>query len=153
GTIFGRLDHAVTMNIVRLPFADQAFDVALASEVLEHLVRPIEAIAELLRVTRSRLVMTSLEALAADPREQARALRRVDVRVPHVERNFFLLREFEAIFGPGFHHENLFYAGTLPASPFIPDAEQEAVYAAIDTVEKFEDALVRALAVDDHRPG
>src|SRR5262249_26891438 len=62
GHEYGRLDHAITLNIARLPFADDTFDVVLSSEVLEHLVSPIEAIAELLRVTRKFLVMTSLEA-------------------------------------------------------------------------------------------
>src|SRR5215470_19976708 len=152
GDVFGKLDHAVTLNIARLPFADDAFDVVLASEVLEHLVRPVEAIAELLRVTRKYLIMTSLEALAANPRERRRAHRRVDVRVPHVERNFLLLDEFEAIFGD-FHHENLLFDGTLPASAFATDAVQAATYGALDTATNFADALVRGLAVTDHRPG
>jgi SAM-dependent methyltransferase len=153
GDVFGKLDHAVTLNLLRLPFPDDAFEVVLASEVLEHLVRPIEAIAELFRVTRRWLVMTSLEALAANSRERRRAHRRVDVRVPHVERNFLLLEEFDAIFGPGYHHENLFHDATLPASMFASDAEQAAAYGAIGSASEFADALVRALAVDDHRPG
>ena len=152
GPAFGKLDHAVTLNVASLPFDDDAFDVVLASEVLEHLVRPVEAIAELLRVTRKYLVMTSLEALAANPRERRRSHRRVDVRVPHVERNFFLLDEFEAIFGE-FHHENLLFDGTLPASAFATDAEQATTYGALDTTTKFADALVRGIAVTDHRPG
>jgi len=153
GTLLGRLDRAVTLNLASLPFADGAFDVVLASEVLEHLVRPIEAIAELLRITRKYLVITSLEALSPSSRERRRAHRRVDVRVPHVERNFLLIEEFEAIFRPVFHHENLFYDRTLPASAFAPEGERAAAYCAIGTVAAFEHALVGALAVDNHRPG
>lgn len=64
GERVGKLDHAVTLDLRRLPFRDGAFDVVLASEVLEHLVRPVEAIAELVRVARRAVIMTSLEALA-----------------------------------------------------------------------------------------
>src|SRR5262249_25317856 len=64
GPEFGKLDHAVTLRLPRLPFKDGAFDVVLSTEVLEHLVRPVEALAELLRITRKYLVVTSLEALS-----------------------------------------------------------------------------------------
>jgi SAM-dependent methyltransferase len=153
GATLGRLDHAVTLNLARLPFADGAFDVVLASEVLEHLVRPIEAIAELFRITRRYLIMTSLEALAVDGWRRFLSNHRVDVRVPHVERNFLLLREFEAVFGLDLHHENLIYDGGLPASAFASEAQQAASYGALDGVAALEAALVTALAVDDHRPG
>src|SRR6185369_78354 len=46
GTWSGKRDHAVVSNIRRLPFPDAAFDVVVCTEVLEHLVRPVEAIAE-----------------------------------------------------------------------------------------------------------
>jgi SAM-dependent methyltransferase len=105
----GRLDHAITLNIARLPFADDSFDAVLSSEVLEHLVRPLEAISELLRVTRKYLIMTSLEALSVSRWQRLLAHLRVDVRRPHVERNFFLLHELDAIFGPDWAHENLFH--------------------------------------------
>lgn len=149
----GKLDRAVTLNIARLPFADDAFDVVLCSEVLEHLVRPVEAVAELLRVTRKYLIVTSLEALSVNRWQRWLSHLRVDVRQPHVERNFFLLRELEAIFGADWHHENLFYDDALPASSFAPAEVQEAAYAAIRDVDAFAEALCRAVAVGDHRPG
>ena len=79
-----RLDRAVTASLARLPFPDAAFDVVLCSEVLEHLVRPVEAIAELRRIARKAVVVTSLEAFA--PRRLGRwwLHYRVDVTVPHV---------------------------------------------------------------------
>ena len=112
----GRLDHAITLDIARLPFPDDSFDVVLSSEVLEHLVRPIEAIGELLRVSRKYLIMTSLEALSVSRWQRLLSHLRVDVRQPHVERNFFLLSELEAIFGRDWRHEHLFFDGALPIS-------------------------------------
>ena len=78
----GRLDHAITLDIARLPFPDDSFDVVLSSEVLEHLVRPIEAIGELLRVSRKYLIMTSLEALSVSRWQRLLSHLRVDVRQP-----------------------------------------------------------------------
>ncbi len=152
GAEFGRLDHAVTINLASLPFPDQSFDVVLASEVLEHLVRPVEAITELLRVTRKALIMTSLEALSAQHWRRWLAHHLVDVRVPHVERNFFLLDEFTALFGPDLHHENLLHALTLPADPFRPEVAEQAAYARLTEVDTFADALCRAASFGDHGP-
>jgi arylsulfatase A-like enzyme/SAM-dependent methyltransferase len=149
----GKLDRAVTLNASRLPFPDDAFDAVLCSEVIEHLVRPVEVIAELLRITRRYLIVTSLEALSVNRLQRWWSHRRVDVRVPHVERNFLLAHEFEAIFGPDVHHENLFHGAALPVSPFAPDDVQARAYAAIRTAADFEAHLVRALAIADHRPG
>ena len=153
GAEHGRLDRAVTLNITRLPFADDTFDVVLASEVLEHLVSPVEAIAELLRVARKYVIMTSLEALSTTRWQRLLAHLRVDVRQPHVERNFFLLHELEAIFGDDWQHENLFYDADLPASAFTPQHEQDAAYRSLRNVDAFVAALCSAVRVSDHRSG
>src|SRR5262249_58982794 len=97
GAEFGRLDNAVTLNLTSLPFQDGAFDAVLSTEVLEHLVRPVEAIAELVRITRRVLVMTSLEALAVNSWARFLSHWRGDVRVPPLERDFLLREEIEAI--------------------------------------------------------
>ncbi len=149
----GRLDRAVTLNAARLPFADGAFDVVLASEVLEHLVRPIEVIAELVRVSRVAVVMTSLEALSPRWTQRWRAHWSVDVTQPHVERNFFVLPELEAVFGADWRHENLFLDHALPASSFSADAAQDAAYAEIREVESLVDALHASTARGDHGHG
>jgi SAM-dependent methyltransferase len=153
GAEHGKLDHAITLNIARLPFADDTFDVVLSSEVLEHLVRPVDAIAELLRVARKCLIMTSLEALSASAWQRVLSHLRVDVRQPHVERNFFLLHELEAIFARDWRHENLFYDADLPASGFASAGAQEEAYRSLRDVDAFAAALSRAVTVTDHRPG
>lgn len=150
---FGKLDRAVTLSVTRLPFADGAFDAVIATEVLEHLVRPVEAIAEMMRVARKYVVMTSLEALSVDRWQRWRSRMRVDPRLPHVERNFFVRDEIEAIFGPGLQHENLFFDPDLPASQFLPAGRQDAAYAALTGTPALVDALCRAAARRGHDPG
>jgi hypothetical protein len=97
--------------------------------------------------------MTSLEALAVGRWQRALAHHRVDVRVPHVERNFLLLDEFLLLFGDDLRHENLFFTPDLPASPFVSDAEQEAAYGRLADPAALTPALARATAVRDHRRG
>ena len=153
GQRVGRLDHAVTLDLRRLPFRDGAFDIVLASEVLEHLVRPVEAIAELVRVARVAVVMTSLEALAPDRLRRVLSHLAVDVRLPHVERNFFALDEIEAIFGPGLHHQPLLSYPHSPVNPFWPRARIDAAFASIRERGALETALVRAATTTSHGPG
>jgi 2-polyprenyl-3-methyl-5-hydroxy-6-metoxy-1,4-benzoquinol methylase len=50
--------HYLTSSIYRLPFADDAFDVAGCFEVLEHLHRPSAALAELCRVARRHVILS-----------------------------------------------------------------------------------------------
>lgn len=136
-----RLDHAVTANIARLPFPTAAFDVVLCSEVLEHLVRPVEAIAELLRIARKAVILTSLEALAPSRWQRHWSHYRTNVSRPHVERNFFSMREMRLLFGQSCDYESLLDSATLPAGILASAEEQDAGYGAIrDT-----DALIAAL--------
>jgi len=153
GPEFGKLDHAVTIKLPRLPFADGAFDVVLCSEVFEHLVRPVEAMAELLRVARKYVILTSLEALSLGRWQRFWAHHRVDVRVPHIERNFLLLSEFEALLGADIHHENLLYNPHTPASPFAAPAERQAAYARLADQAALEAALCHAVAEGRHGDG
>jgi len=144
GPRFGKRDHAVTINLARLPFPDKAFDVVLCSEVFEHLVHPIESVSELMRITRKCLVLTTLEGLSPSRWHRALAHHRVDVRVPHVERNFLLEHELRALFGPAAHVEPLQFPHLMPASPFDPPGVQDARYAALDTRDALATALLRA---------
>jgi len=153
GPELGKLDHAVTFRLPRLPFRDGAFDVVLCSEVFEHLVRPVEALAELVRVTGKCLILTSLEALSVDGRQRWWSHHRVDVRVPHIERNFLLLSEFEALVGADVHHENLLFNPDSPVSPFASAAARRDAYAALSDRAALEAALCRAVAETRHGDG
>jgi SAM-dependent methyltransferase/uncharacterized protein YbaR (Trm112 family) len=153
GERVGRLDHAVTLDLRRLPFRDGAFDVVLASEVLEHLVRPVEALAELVRVARRAVIVTSLEALAPDRLRRFLSRVAVDVRRPHVERNFFTLDEFRTMLGPDLRHEALLSYPHMPANPFWPRDRIDAAFTAIRDRPTLDAALVRAATPVPHGPG
>jgi uncharacterized protein YbaR (Trm112 family)/SAM-dependent methyltransferase len=152
GLAFGKLDHAVTMKLPRLPFRDDAFDVVICSEVFEHLVRPVESMAELVRVARRYVVVTTLEGLAPSRWQRSLAHHRVDVRVPHVERNFLLLDELVALFGPGTLHEPLIHA-SAPVNLMDADEAQAADCRRITDAGTLADALCRVAAERSHGRG
>jgi SAM-dependent methyltransferase len=153
GPVFGKLDHAVTLRLPRLPFPDQAFDVVVCTEVLEHLVRPVESLAELWRITRKHLILTSLEALSLSRWQRRLAHLRVDTRQPHVERNFFERTELEALFGGDVVLENQQYVPNEPVNPFVSVREQAAVLGRLTGVDALADALCRAVSHAEHGRG
>jgi uncharacterized protein YbaR (Trm112 family) len=97
--------------------------------------------------------MTSLEALSVNWWERLRSHLQVDVTKEHVERNFFLLPELEAIFGPDWSHENLLYDPNSPARAFDSERDQQAAYGGLGDRASLIAALCKAIEVDDHRPG
>ena len=50
--------HAAVGDALALPFASESVDLVVCTEVLEHIPRPEEALAELVRVTRGHLVLS-----------------------------------------------------------------------------------------------
>jgi uncharacterized protein YbaR (Trm112 family) len=152
GLVFGKLDHAVTLKLPRLPFRDGAFDAVICSEVFEHLVHPVESVAELLRVARRYVVLTTLEGLAPSRWYRFVAHHRVDVRVPHIERNFLLFEELAALFGDGMRHESLVHA-CPPVNLFASGEAQAAACRSITDAETLVDALCRLAAERTHGRG
>jgi uncharacterized protein YbaR (Trm112 family) len=147
-----KVDHAVTAKLPQLPFADGAFDAVLCSEVLEHLVHPVEALAELIRIAKRYVIFTSLEALSSGRLRRWIDHHRVDFSVPHVERNFLLLDEFRAIIGDGFHSECFEYPPDMPANPWAPESERKKGYAALHDRETLATALCTAARAREHAP-
>jgi len=84
-----------------LPFADGAFDVVYMGEVIEHLAHPIRSLAEISRVTRRAVIVTS-EAFVGDDEQRARELAERDAAPfvqPHMDRSFLTRRDYELAFG------------------------------------------------------
>ena len=89
---------AVALDSCRLPFRDDAFDIVLCSEVIEHVEFPVEVLLELARVARCALIVTTEEVTTdwADIEHHERERR----DLPHAERNLFHATEIEAVLGP-----------------------------------------------------
>jgi hypothetical protein len=91
--------RAAALDAADLPFADDAFDLVLCSEVVEHLSHPFHTIAELLRVARRYVLLTTEATFPWELHRHAYLLTR-DPGEPHFDRNHWLPRDFLALFGP-----------------------------------------------------
>ncbi len=101
--VAARCDFGVPVyvaNAAALPFADGAFDLVLCSEVIEHVEYPLAVLAELWRVARRAVVLTTQEFC---PRAWQRRLHMATVErhAPHAERNYFAPADFQLLFGAG----------------------------------------------------
>lgn len=54
----GKIIHCIQASNIHLPFRDEAFDITITSEVLEHVEDDLLALKELCRVTRHRIIFT-----------------------------------------------------------------------------------------------
>ncbi|MFQ5504498.1 MAG: methyltransferase domain-containing protein [Planctomycetota bacterium] len=83
----------------RLPFPDDAFDVILLCEVVEHLVHPIRSLLEAARVARRAVIVTS-EAFVRSEEERQQAIRRRDAELfePHMDRSILMPEDLEFVF-------------------------------------------------------
>lgn len=89
---------AVVADAHELPFPDDSFDLAIASEVVEHVEQPWQVADELKRVARKYVVITT-EEFCADEKEQALMLKLRDFTKPHTERNFFIAHDLRSMLG------------------------------------------------------
>ena len=85
----------------RLPFPDNAFDLAISSEVIEHLAQPVVAISELVRVSRRYVLITTEEACLTGELERRLRMAMIETAYPHAERNWFTPSDFRKLLGEG----------------------------------------------------
>jgi SAM-dependent methyltransferase/uncharacterized protein YbaR (Trm112 family) len=97
GEIFGV--QGLAADSARLPLADGSYDVVICSEVIEHLSRPALAIAELSRVARKYVVISTAEFCPLGEAERALRLTELDRSYPHAEMNWFTANDFVGLLG------------------------------------------------------
>ncbi len=88
---------AYVANAAALPFEDDAFDVVLCSEVIEHVEFPAAALGELRRVAKKAVIVTTQESCLQGWRR--RLLVSASEDAPHAERNYFLPQDLADFFG------------------------------------------------------
>jgi ubiquinone/menaquinone biosynthesis C-methylase UbiE/uncharacterized protein YbaR (Trm112 family) len=109
--------QGLAADSARLPFADNSYDLVICSEVLEHLSRPVLAIAELARVARKFVVITTAEFCPAGETERALRSWTLDRSYPHAEINWFTARDFQVLLGSSISLGSQFHS----AAHFLPD--------------------------------
>jgi len=95
--------HGYAADAARLPFSDESYDLVLSSEVIEHLARPLVAIAEMVRVARRYVVITTEVACLTGELERRIRLAALAVTYPHAERNWFTPGDFHLLFDASAH--------------------------------------------------
>jgi uncharacterized protein YbaR (Trm112 family)/SAM-dependent methyltransferase len=85
----------------RLPFPDNTFDLAISSEVIEHLAQPVVAISELVRVSRRYVLISTEEACLTGELERRLRMAKIETAYPHAERNWFTASDFRTLLGEG----------------------------------------------------
>jgi SAM-dependent methyltransferase len=89
----------VAADALRLPFRDRSFDVVLSSETLEHVADPQAVIAELVRVARRYVVLST--PAARSQAELDEHFRRVDANVIFSHFHYFTEAQLRAWLPPG----------------------------------------------------
>ncbi len=89
---------AVMCDARLLPYQDEAFDVVLCCEVLEHVSDPVAVMCEAARVAR-RYAVFSTEQVCSLPRQREIHLLLVDREQPHAEVNWFLPEDSALVLG------------------------------------------------------
>jgi ubiquinone/menaquinone biosynthesis C-methylase UbiE/uncharacterized protein YbaR (Trm112 family) len=82
-----------------LPVADGSYDLVVCSEVIEHLSTPVLTIAELLRVARRFVVISTAEFCPTGELERWLRRRTLDRDYAHTELNWFTATDFRMLMG------------------------------------------------------
>ena len=88
---------SLAANASLLPFPNQAFDVVLITEVIEHVIDPMSALLECQRIAKKFLVLTT-EEWAESPRHREHVLAERNIQ-GHMERNVFCEEDLPHLFG------------------------------------------------------
>ncbi|MBN1879769.1 methyltransferase domain-containing protein [bacterium] len=89
--------HGVAADAHDLPFPDQAVDVCICSEVLEHVIDPAKVIGEMRRVARSFIVVSTPRAPSPEAREKHFNL--LDPDEPHAHIQYFTDEDIRSLCG------------------------------------------------------
>ena len=93
--------HGAAADATRLPFADKSYDLVVCSEVIEHLSRPVAAIAELARIAKRFVVISTSEFCPTGELERMFRGLTLDRSYPHSEVNWFTADDFRGLLGHG----------------------------------------------------
>lgn len=131
---------ALALSSHALPFPDDAFDVVLCSEVIEHVEFAVETLRELTRVARVAVILTTEEFRVDRAAIEAELARRCGY--PHFERNFFHATDLQVMFGPEAELGSQFIA-----PPPDDTADAATVRAWIETATDFEGLAANAAGI------
>lgn len=84
-------------NAEKLPFPDNAFDVTICTEVLEHVVHPEAVLSELKRVSRNCVIFSTPRA--PDNHAKTMHFKQLDPHEPHAHIHYFTDSDIQAIAG------------------------------------------------------
>jgi len=90
--------RACASNSMDIPFVDDSFDVVLCSEVIEHVAGPFRTIAELIRVAR-KFVLITTEASVPWPLFRQVCLKTREAPGELYDRNTWIAEDFSMMFG------------------------------------------------------
>lgn len=104
----------VTVDVHNVPIRDQAFDLVMCSETIEHLVSPARAVRELLRVAKKYVMITT--PLARSEKERDKYLGSSDQNQPHRHLHYFTKQDLLELLG-----EDIFAKGlrSIPIHPLL----------------------------------
>ncbi|MFT5286602.1 MAG: hypothetical protein ACI8TQ_002772 [Planctomycetota bacterium] len=121
--------EGVAFDCARFPFRDDAFDLVICSEVIEHVEFPVDVMLELERVSGKALVLTTEEVTG----DEAELIEHANNRrsMPHAERNLFHIDNMKLLYGADCECRSE-YCGSPPADSVSLDEAKAWIQSATD---------------------